>query len=157
MKVLVTGATGFIGNHIVRKLLLGKNDVIATSSSIAKASDYDWINKVEYKELKIDQLNLEINYFEYFNKPDLIIHLAWLGLPNYNSEIHLTQAKMHFELITNMVKNGVKKVAVLGSCQEYGMIEGCLKETDEIHPRTNYAIGKNNLRELFFSCARTTR
>ena len=47
--VLVTGATGFIGNYVIAELLKQDIAVIATSSNKEKAKQYDWFNKVNYK------------------------------------------------------------------------------------------------------------
>ena len=49
MKILITGATGFIGNHLINELLKDtKNQIIATSRDIKKAKNLDWYSKVTY-------------------------------------------------------------------------------------------------------------
>jgi uncharacterized protein YbjT (DUF2867 family) len=55
MKILVTGATGFIGSHLIRELLKNEsNQVIATSRSISKAEKFDWFPEVRYIEYDIN-------------------------------------------------------------------------------------------------------
>ncbi|RYD71650.1 MAG: NAD-dependent epimerase/dehydratase family protein, partial [Sphingobacteriales bacterium] len=48
MKVLVTGATGFIGNYVVNELLSRGVTVIATSANEANAKDKTWYSGVNY-------------------------------------------------------------------------------------------------------------
>ena len=89
MKVLVTGATGFIGSHLIRELLKNKsNQIVATSRSIDKAKKSDWFSKVEYIEYDFNEGTSE-NLYDFFGKPDQLIHLAWENLSNYNSSSHI--------------------------------------------------------------------
>ena len=67
MKVLVSGATGFIGNHVV-KYLLGLKDIEIITTSIDSIeevkSKYEWYKEVEYISL---DLNYPMeNYFKFF-------------------------------------------------------------------------------------------
>jgi len=146
-KVLVTGATGFIGEHVINALILKGFDVIATSKNEDKARTRPWFRSVKYIAFDLAQLDDSINYFEYFGYPNLMLHLAWEGLPNYKNEFHITEnLPRHFTFLKNMIKYGLKDLTVSGTCFEYGMQEGCLIETMDCHPDNPYAIAKNKLR-----------
>jgi nucleoside-diphosphate-sugar epimerase len=155
-KILVTGATGFIGNLVIKELLMKGYLVITTSSNEEKAKQFSWYNAVTYKELNLQALDVTLNYFEYFGQPDLLIHLAWEGLPNYRASFHEeVNLPRHFLLLNNLIENGLKDLAVAGTCLEYGMREGCLSEEMEAAPTVPYAIAKNNLRiELEKLCSK---
>ena len=147
-KVLVTGATGFIGNYVIRELLKNNYDVIATSSSAAKAMQMDWSAKARYIEFNLKQFDNGQNYFEFFEKPDLLIHLAWEGLPNYKEDFHVTEnLPRHLLFIKNCISNGLRDISIAGTCLEYGMQEGGLTEILNTKPVNNYAIAKDSLRK----------
>ena len=146
-KILVTGSTGFIGNYVIEELLSKNLSVIATSSNAKKAEQFSWFDKVEYIELDLNKFDNSINYFEYFKKPECLIHLAWQGLPNYKNEFHLTEnLPQHQLFLSNIISNGLQDITAIGTCFEYGMQEGELNEEIECKPDNAYAIAKNNLR-----------
>jgi dTDP-6-deoxy-L-talose 4-dehydrogenase (NAD+) len=146
-RVLVTGATGFVGNKLINLLLSQDINVIATSSDISKAKSFNWFNQVEYHELDFKNLNGKTNYYSFFNQPDLLIHLAWEGLPNYKQPFHVEEnLPRHIHFLKNMIENGLKDLTVTGTCLEYGMQEGCLTESMDALPIVAYAIAKNKLR-----------
>ena len=146
-KVLVTGATGFIGEHVVEALLQKGFDVITTSKNEHKARLRPWFGSVKYIAFDLAQLDDSINYFEYFGSPDLMLHLAWEGLPNYKIDFHITEnLPRHFAFLENMIQHGLKDFTVSGTCFEYGMQEGCLTETMGCFPDNPYAMAKNKLR-----------
>ena len=65
MKILVTGATGFIGSNLIKILLGNKsNQVIATSRNIKKAKQFEWFDKVTYLEDDLNN-NSSKNLFEF--------------------------------------------------------------------------------------------
>ena len=149
MKVLVTGSTGFIGSHLIRELLKSKtNQIVATSRSIDKAKKSDWFSKVEYIEYDFNEGTGE-NLYDFFGKPDQLIHLAWEDLSDYSSPSHIDVIlPNHCEFIESMVVGGLKDVVVTGTCFEYGMIEGCLSEDIDTKPENPYAVAKDSLRKF---------
>ena len=149
MKVLVTGATGFIGSHLIRELLKSKsNQIVTTSRSINKAKKSDWFSKVEYIEYDFNEGTGE-NLYDFFGKPDQLIHLAWEDLSDYSSPSHIDVIlPNHCEFIESMVVGGLKDVVVTGTCFEYGMIEGCLSEDIDTKPENPYAVAKDSLRKF---------
>ncbi len=146
-KILVTGATGFVGNYVMEELLKQQLNVVATSTNIEKAKQFIWFDKVEYVFFDLNQFSKAENYHTYFHEPTHLIHLAWEGLPNYNESFHLqVNLPRHYQFIQNMVRHGLQNVTVAGTCLEYGMKEGMLKEQDTAAPITAYAQAKNELR-----------
>ena len=146
MKILVTGATGFIGNHLVQHLLKNGAEVIATSRSVEKAKQYQWFSKVKY--IPCDLEKEQEDYFSFLERPECIIHLAWDGLADYKNLLHFEKnVPVHYNFIKNMVHHGLKRVVITGTCLEYGMQYGQLTEDLDTKPCTPYGLGKDTLRK----------
>lgn len=146
-RVLVTGATGFIGSYVIPALLDTGCTVIASSRDAEKAAAAPWFDKTEYVAFDIREMDDQTNYMEFFGHPDLLIHLAWEGLPNYKSDFHLTEnLPRHERLLHNMMRHGLKDITVTGTCFEYGMQEGALSEEMPALPTNPYGAAKNELR-----------
>lgn len=149
MKILVTGATGFIGNHVIEYLLSKKYSVIATSRNQDKASQKKWFSKVNYISFDIENFPKNLNLFQYFGEPDVLIHLAWDGLPNFLDTVHIDKNLFsHYEFIKNFVENGGKNILITGTCLEYGMQSGELSEDLIPQPDCAYAVAKDSLRRF---------
>ena len=147
-KVLVTGATGFIGHYVVEELLRLGHTVIASSSNKEHAVSKSWFHKVTYVPFDLKQTGDVQNLADYFGNPDMVIHLAWEGLPNYTAAFHLEEnLPRHIAFLKNLVDHGVTDITIAGTCLEYGMKEGCLQEDMECNPANAYAIAKDRLRK----------
>jgi len=149
MKVLITGVTGFIGNSVLKELVkCNKYEIIATSLEIEKeVKNFEWYKDVKYINHDLNEEN--DNYYKFFEKPDILIHLAWGGLPNYRELYHFEiNTFKNYNFIKNMVINGLKDVNVIGTCFEYGMQSGCLSEDLPSKPVTPYALGKDTLKKF---------
>jgi dTDP-6-deoxy-L-talose 4-dehydrogenase (NAD+) len=145
MKILVTGASGFIGNYVVNELLKTNHDIIATAISDPVYEKNNWAEKVHF--IKCD-LNSKIDFFTHFQNPDSVIHLAWEGLPNYKELFHIERnLPNNLNFLNNLIKSGLKNLTVTGTCLEYGMLTGCLEESMNVEPHIPYSIAKDTLRK----------
>ena len=140
MKILVTGANGFIGRHYCQVLLNQGHEVIGLSRKISRKHD----KNVVWVEQDIN-INNSINKLESL-KLEAVIHLAWPDLDDYSNDKHLIlHLPKHTEFLSQLIFSGINKLQVLGTCLEYGMQAGCLDETLPSQPTLPYAIAKNKL------------
>jgi dTDP-6-deoxy-L-talose 4-dehydrogenase (NAD+) len=149
MKILVTGATGFIGNHIIPILLERGHTIIATGRNPTKSSAADWYKHVRFITFDISLLPNEESLFDFFDNPDVLIHLAWDELSNLNDLIHVEKyLYSHYQFLKSYINSGGKHILVTGTCLEYGIQNGCLDEEMPVDPITSYGIAKNSLRQF---------
>lgn len=139
MKILVTGANGYMGTGIVEKLLNDGNEVIAADFKTDRVD----------RRAKIVTTNLfEIEEpFTYFDKPDVLLHLAWRDGFKHDSYNHIGDLPDHYSFISNMIHSGIKRVCVLGTMHEVGFYEGSIDENTPTAPQSLYGISKNALRD----------
>lgn len=140
MKVLVTGANGYLGRGIVKKLLDSGNEVIAVDFTV------DMVDK-RAVACACDLFAVE-NPYEEFGKPDTLLHLAWRDGFIHYSDAHVVDLPKHYLFIEKMAKAGIHKIAVMGSMHEIGFFEGSIDEKTSCNPITPYGIAKNALRNL---------
>lgn len=144
MKVLVTGATGFVGRHLVAALLARGCTVRAVARDTQKAADMPWIKDVEFVSADIHAADLDLGALT--EGVDALAHLAWPGLPNYRALFHFEHNLMaDYRFIKGAVVAGVKQVLVTGTCFEYGMQSGPLSESTEPQPSNPYGLAKHTL------------
>lgn len=144
MKVLVTGATGFVGRHLVAALLARGCTVRAVARDAQKAADMPWIKDVEFVSADIHAADLDFDALT--EGVDALAHLAWPGLPNYRALFHFEHNLMaDYRFIKGAVEAGVKQVLVTGTCFEYGMQSGPLSEKNDAQPANPYGLAKHTL------------
>lgn len=142
-QVVVTGATGFIGQHLVPRLIDAGYDVVAMSRDATKVHAFGWQDKITFVQMDMHSDSVAF-------RPEAgstLIHLAWPGLPNYKSLFHLEEnLPESYRFIRHMIREGVTHVLVTGTCFEYGMQNGPLPSTARPDPMNPYALAKDNLR-----------
>ena len=143
MKIAVTGATGFIGRHVLAELETRSVESIA----LVRPSSAKVLGHSKYSVVQVDLHNPPPNTFELMGCPDVLIHLAWSGLPNYNSLHHFEQElPTQYRFLKNLIESGLQTLVIAGTCFEYGMQSGSLSEGIAVHPTNPYGFAKNALR-----------
>ncbi len=141
MKILVTGAGGYLGTGVVRQLCDDGIEVIAASRSKVDFID----SRANIKTCDIFSVD---DPFEYFDRPDVILHMAWRNGFVHNDPSHINDLPLHYSFLKKLIDGGVRKVAVMGSMHEVGFFEGSIKESTPTHPETLYGISKDALRNI---------
>ena len=140
MKILVTGANGYLGQGIVRSILNNGHCVVATDFNTQFVDER--AERIACNLFEVD------NPYSFFGEPDVLLHLAWRdGFVHYSSA-HIDDLPKHYAFIKKMVDGGIQQVAAMGSMHEIGFFEGSINESTPCHPTTPYGIGKNALRDL---------
>ncbi len=143
MKVAVTGAGGFVGSHVVDALARQEGiEIIALSRRPLPPERLPGAAT----NVLLDHHRATETDYERIGCPELLLHFAWDGLPNYRSAHHLeTELPAQFSFLRAMVAAGLKRLVVSGTCYEYGMIEGELTEERTAPPANAYASAKVEL------------
>lgn len=150
MKITVTGASGYIGRHVLKALVRkGHRPAAVTRHASRLATWGDLVEVVEMDLARPGDLSI-------LGGPDALIHLAWDGLPNYRSLHHFeTELGNQYGFLKGMVQAGLPALVVAGTCLEYGLQEGLLSEDLPAQPTTPYGLAKDTLRrELEFLAAK---
>ena len=145
LKVVVTGAGGFVGSRVCQ--LLSKKKKIKVTATYNS-------NKIKIKNTTCKKFNIykeKNNFYKFFNKPSILIHLAWPDLDNFNSKNHLKKNLLfQKKFLKNVIKNGLSNLVVAGTCFEYAKKNGKHSELDKTDPLTSYGKSKNLLRKFLF-------
>jgi nucleoside-diphosphate-sugar epimerase len=143
MKVAVTGASGFIGKYVAAEL--ERRSI--SSTLILRPSKTPPGKLANFNYVEINLHDYPENLYEIMGSPDILIHLAWDGLPNYTSHHHFeTELPGQFQFLKQLIKSGLQNLVVAGTCFEYGMQSGSLSEDLPCQPLNPYGFAKSALR-----------
>jgi nucleoside-diphosphate-sugar epimerase len=144
MRVAITGASGFIGRHVLCDLQSRDLDIVVVSRSPERS----FLEHTRTEILPMDIASVLSDPYALMGAPDVLIHLAWDGLPNYQSRAHVeTELPAQLRFLKACLASGLKKLVVTGTCFEYGKASGEISENMQAHPCTQYGVAKNALRE----------
>ena len=139
MRILLTGGTGFLGAYLLpllechQVLLLGRGK-----------GDFPCQN-VSYHRCDLSDIGTWEKQVRDFH-PDVAIHLAWTGLPDYSFPRCLENFNSSINLVSVLASTGCKTIFMAGTCWEYGDISGQVKETDIPGPMSLFPSFKTGLR-----------
>ena len=140
MKILVTGANGYIGRHVVNALLNKNVQVIACDVNV------EGIDK-RAVSIPFNIFDLpDCNLFEKLGSPDVCLHMAWRNGFVHNSPTQLGDLSAHYNFLCKLIDDGLKHLAVMGTMHEVGYWEGGIDENTPCNPTSMYGIAKDALR-----------
>ncbi len=139
-RILVTGANGYLGRHVVRALLELKQEVLACDLA------FDAVDS------RAHQINESIfsgaaDIYRRVGSPDVCLHLAWRDGFLHNSPAHMGDLSAHYTFLLHMLDGGLPHIAAMGSMHEVGYWEGVIDEHTPTQPLSMYGIAKNSLRQ----------
>lgn len=144
LRIGITGATGTVGQHVTRACLKrGLYPILYIRASSVVPDEFS-----KCQTYHLDLNNPSATFFYDVGVPDILIHLAWEGLPNYRSLHHFEQElPRQYSFLKEMIEAGVKNLVVTGTCFEYGMRSGPLDEEMATRPENPYGFAKDTLRK----------
>lgn len=139
MNILVTGGNGYVGSHVVKKLL-DMGHKVSVCDVMFDATD----SRAEQIVFNIfDDCN---HVYEELGSPDVCLHLAWRNGFVHHAPTQMGDLSAHYHFLTSMIDGGLKHLAVMGSMHEVGYWEGKIDENTPCNPLSQYGIAKDALR-----------
>ncbi|SVE63310.1 uncharacterized protein METZ01_LOCUS516164, partial [marine metagenome] len=147
VRILLTGGSGFLGMHLLS--ILAHHQVLSFSRGKAGFS----YQNVSYHNCNLSDTATWKQQVRDFC-PDVAIHLAWTGLPDYSFSRCLENFNFSIDLVDVLASTGCKTIFMAGTCWEYGDILGKVKETDIPGPLRLFPSFKTGLRLVSQSIAK---
>jgi nucleoside-diphosphate-sugar epimerase len=144
MIVAVTGATGFLGRHVVKELARQPGlQVVAVSRSGGNIPDAS----PNVRSVSLDIAAPPPDAYDRMGRPEVVVHLAWAGLSNFRALAHFDdQLAQQYRFLKSLVEAGLPSLLSTGTCLEYGMRSGALSEDMTPDPHLAYPYAKDSLR-----------
>ncbi|MBO0923722.1 NAD(P)-dependent oxidoreductase [Cellulomonas sp. zg-ZUI199] len=140
-RVLVTGAGGYIGRHVVRALSAAGAEVVAVDRAGGSSELPAGVTTTQRDIFsETDELLDEVG------PVDVCLHLAWEAGFVHDSPVHMLRLSDHVRFLDAVAARGTERLTVLGSMHEVGYHEGAITEDTPTNPRSQYGIAKDALR-----------
>ena len=142
LRVLITGASGFIGAPLSENLANLGFDVMAISRTLPEnhlARSVNWIG--------VD-LSSPATYRETISAfcPEVVIHLAWQDIPDFSIEKSIMNQNQAIEFLSFVTGiESCKKILVSGSCWEYDRVQGECLANDIGAPKDHFTWAKHSI------------
>lgn len=138
--VIVTGAGGYLGPHVVTALAERGHRVVAL---VRPGSTVELDPRATVQEADILDGNLDP---EQWSDASAFVHLAWKDGFQHNSPAHMEHLSAHYRLLTGVAAAGVPRIVALGTMHEVGYWEGAITAETPTAPSSQYGIAKEALR-----------
>ncbi|WP_458041061.1 MULTISPECIES: NAD-dependent epimerase/dehydratase family protein [Bacteria] len=144
-RVVVTGANGYLGRHVVEALLARGDEVV----TVSRSADPWLVERVgEDRVINRSAFDLTTQDWDVLADADALVHLAWRDGFVLRSRAHGEDLSSHYSFLMDAADRGVKRIAPIGTMHEIGYWEGPVDAETPSNATTPYGIAKNSLREL---------
>jgi nucleoside-diphosphate-sugar epimerase len=147
-RVLVTGASGFIGRHCL-PLLRAKGYEIHAVRREGSAPN-PAVEGVTWHHLNLLQLGCPTEAIREV-RPDALLHLGWCAVPGkfWETTENVDWLRASLELVSVFAESGGGRIVAAGSCAEYAPDSGeCIENKTLLAPKTFYGTCKGALDEI---------
>ncbi|MCH8524773.1 MAG: NAD(P)-dependent oxidoreductase [Balneolales bacterium] len=138
MRIIVTGARGFIGRHLVNSLEAQKIEYFTVGREIETRTP----NHIAFDLLQ----SSDFSYLFKDLQATHIIHLAWYTqhAKYWNSPLNVDWASVTYKLINSFYDHGGEHAVIAGTCAEYDWNHGyCIEGITPLRPKTLYGVAKD--------------
>jgi nucleoside-diphosphate-sugar epimerase len=145
VRVLVTGATGFVGSHVLRRLLRDDEHTVAI---VARPSSDRWrIAELLDRVIVIEgDLACPLEYAEPVGRfgAEAVLHLAWPQVADRDKSpmLHLDNVRPTVEFVKLVHAAGAQHFIGVGSQAEYGPYPHSIDEQQPTRPTSYYGTAK---------------
>ena len=156
MRVVLTGASGFIGKPALEQLLRQGHEVLAISRQLSAPDAHAGNSQLVWHTCDLAEPKSWIQTVRDF-APEGCLHLAWEGIPDYGFEKSLRNLTIGAKFADGVIQSGCRHFVISGSCWEYGKVSGLIREEmDSVEPGV-FAASKNALRVIAEALCRAGR
>lgn len=146
MKFLLTGGSGFMGSHLVDRLLSEGHQVTIIDRSIKWENLTNLKNIITDPNIRIYQENILGNIADLFKDIDIVIHMSALTRPQwsikYPCETNEVNVDGTLKVLEHSRNNGVKRFIFFSTSNLYGDNVYPTPETATPNPMNTYALSK---------------
>lgn len=142
MKVMLTGATGFVGRYVAKELERQGVEYLSIQRGMVsddRGFQMDLLSTLEFETL-----------FQKF-KPTHLVHVAWYAEHGkyWDSELNLQWVLATKRLVEAFCSSGGQHVVITGTCAEYDWSHGyCVEDVTPLKPKSLYGICKDTTRRV---------
>jgi nucleoside-diphosphate-sugar epimerase len=144
IKIIVTGASGYIGRHTLSPLLDSGYQVYAIAR---RDADFEWPRGVRVLALDLfDDAARQRAFAEI--SPDWLLHLAWYTEHGkfWEAQENIAWLSLSIRMLGEFARCGGTRVVVSGTCAEYRWNgEPCREASTPLEPRSLYGMCKATL------------
>lgn len=142
MKILLTGASGFIGQYLVHELSRHEIDYIVLGGTPTDFANHEAIDLLSCDDFSAVMEKANATH---------LIHLAWFAKHGefWNSQQNFHWLKVTSEIVDAFCKHGGQHVTISGTCAEYDWNYGyCVEGITPINPVSTYGVCKDATRRI---------